>query len=179
MEKLGDVLEFVKYAHASQKRKFTNIPYTKHLEETANLLWKSTNGDLPEYVYIASMLHDICEDTEISIEEIERLYGKDVSSLVMELTSDKKLQNKIGKEQYLINKINNMSEHAFTIKLCDRFSNVNGLSDKRIPDSFVKKYIKETQGILRNIKRTINEQQLYIIRRIKASIVFLKLTRNL
>lgn len=174
-----DILEFIRSAHALQKRKFTNIPYTVHLEETADLLWKSTSGNLPEYVYVAAFLHDVCEDTEIKIDEIRTKFGDDVASLVSELSSDKELQNKIGKTEYLTNKINNMSEYAFSIKLCDRFSNVHGLLDTRIPHSFVIKYIKETQNILRNITRKITEEQLYIINRIKSSIILIKLTRNL
>jgi (p)ppGpp synthase/HD superfamily hydrolase len=176
LESLEHAFNFAKEAHYNQKRKYTDIPYINHIEETAQLLWNATNGNEPEYVYIAAILHDIVEDTKITIQDIDNEFGSDVSNLVSELTSDKESQNKEGKQNYLTNKINNMSDYAFSIKLSDRLSNVSGLIHNGIPESFVIKYIDETSYILKNIRRNINDTQRYIIMKIEAMILFIKLS---
>lgn len=171
--------KFAKAAHEGQERKFTGYPYLSHLEETTQLLWEITDGKADDDDYIAAMLHDVVEDTDITIEEIGRLFGDVVKGLVLELTNDPIEKAKKGKKPYLSNKINNMSSRAFTIKLCDRLSNVVGLEHDAIKRDFVKWYVGETLYILNNLDRDVNEDQEYLIDRISKMLVYLKINRKL
>jgi (p)ppGpp synthase/HD superfamily hydrolase len=133
--------EFAKEKHKNQKRKFNGKAYLTHLENTANLLW-SADEDTETDNLVAALLHDVVEDTSTSLEEVGQNFGKTVMDLVGELTSDKEKQNNDGKAIYLTEKINKMSEKAFTIKLCDRLDNISGLNDVLVPLEFTTLYIK-------------------------------------
>ena len=167
--------EFVREKHKDQKRKFTNLDYVVHLEETANILW-DVNGTVEVDDLIAALLHDSVEDTDATSKEIGQLFGKVVMDLVMELTTDVEAKYAEGKAVYLTKKINNMSKRAFTIKLCDRLSNVVDLDDKKITLDFIKHYVKETNYIIKHIDREVSEVQQILISRIKAMLLYLELT---
>ncbi len=179
MNNLQVAHKFAATAHEGQERKYTKEPYMVHPEETAQLLWEATDGQADLEEYIAALCHDVVEDTSISIEEIGREFGGKVMELVRELTTNdinKKLE---GKKVYLTRKMNAMSESAFTIKLCDRLSNVVGLEDKRHPKKFVIWYVTETQYILEHLDREMNETQTHLTKRIEKMLMFLRLNRNL
>jgi len=179
MSYLKKAHEFAINAHGAQKRKFIDVDYIIHLEETAQLLWETTNGEASYEEYVAALLHDTVEDTEVTLRDIGRNFGKVVMDLVSELTIDEDEKNMEGKKSYLVRVINNMTEKAFTIKLCDRFNNVAGLTDKRIPKDFVKWYVKETQYILEHLDREITEAQAYMLNRIEKMLILLRLERGL
>ena len=170
-DKLQKAHDFVKERHKDQKKKFTGKPYLEHLEDTANLLWEFADTD----IFIAALLHDVVEDTETELKEVGQLFGGVVMKLVEELTSDKKIQKTVGKGVYLTEKINEMSETAFTIKLCDRLSNVVSLNDKEIPTDFKTRYIKETDYIINHIDREIIGVQKNLLKRIKSMLLYLEL----
>jgi len=173
-DRLQKAYKFVKEKHKEQKRKFTDVDYIKHLEETVNILWNI--DDLAETDdYIAALLHDVVEDTHTTLKEVGQEFGKVVMGLVGELTSNKEEQTTKGKAVYLTEKINKMSERAFTIKLCDRLTNVVGLEDKRIPLEFIEKYVKETRYIIKHIDREINEVQQIVLNRINVMILYLEI----
>jgi (p)ppGpp synthase/HD superfamily hydrolase len=179
INRLSMAHDFVVERHGDEKRKFTNIPYVIHLEETAQLLWEATDGKASDDEYIAALFHDLLENTATTPEEIGQNYGGEVMSMVVEVTNDDTQIAKEGKAVYLVKKINIMSNKAFSLKLCDRLSNVVGLQDKRIPNSFVARYVKETHYIIEHIDREIDEIQKYLIGRITNMLLFLRLERNL
>lgn len=166
--------DFVKERHKGQKRKFTDIDYLSHLEDTVRVLAEEDDSVVTDDL-IAGLLHDVVEDTPTTLKEIGQEFGKVVMDLVGEVTTDKEKQNAKGKAIYLTEKINNMSERAFTIKLCDRLTNVVGLDDTRIPPDFIKKYAKETTYIIKHIDREINEVQQRLLNRVKAMLLYLEL----
>jgi (p)ppGpp synthase/HD superfamily hydrolase len=79
---------------------------------------------------VAALLHDTLEDTETDFSEISSTFGDAVANLVRELTSDKDKIKQMGKNKYLIDKMLKMSDDTFTIKLCDRLSNISDLPSK-------------------------------------------------
>ncbi len=80
------------------------------------------------------------EDTFCSYIEIEREFGPLVASIVMELISNEESIEKIGKNEYLKNKMVNMSKYSLTLKLVDRLAN--------ILDTPKQKYIQDTLVLL-------------------------------
>lgn len=179
MNRLDKAHAFAVVAHGNQERKFTGVPYLEHLEETAQLLWVATEGSASEDEYIAALLHDVVEDTEITEQEVSQEFGQLPANLVMELTINQADKERIGKKNYLVKSINAMTEEAFTIKLCDRLSNVIGLENKKIPDKFVKWYMRETEYILKNINRSMTKTQKDLVKKLNSMLVYLKLNRKL
>lgn len=124
-------------AHAGQCRK-SGEPYIIHPILVASIVAELT-GD--EAMVIAALLHDVVEDTLVTIEEIKRDYGPDVAHLVEGLTkidtirdaelipshSDQKLVvSALTFRKMLLASIEDV--RVLVIKLCDRLHNMLTLS---------------------------------------------------
>ena len=118
-----------------------------------------------EELIIAAYLHDTIEDTETTFEEILKEFGKRVTVLVKELTSDKSKYSKLNKGDYLLKKMNKMSDEALLIKLCDRLDNISGHPNE--PDKFVRIYMEQTEYILNNLERNLTLIHKEIIKMIQ------------
>jgi len=81
--------EFAAQAHAGQKRK-TGEPYVTHCIETAliveGLLSSSEDDERAETAVIAAILHDVVDDTDVEISELEEKFGEAVASLVAKVS---------------------------------------------------------------------------------------------
>lgn len=167
---------FAAERHAEQKRKFTDEPYVTHLEGTARLLWEAKT-DAASEDYAAALLHDVVEDTPTTLEEVGRSFGVVVMSLVGELTVNKELKEQMGKKSYMSMSVNTMTSRAFTIKLCDRLHNITTLLDRRVPKSFTKWYWVETNYILDNLNRNVNDEQKRLVKRMRSTLSAIKRKR--
>ena len=83
--RLYDAIGLATKAHHSQVRKGTEIPYIVHPLAVAGLLIRS---GCPEHMVIAALLHDVLEDTPVTVEEIRSHFGREVAELVMAHTID-------------------------------------------------------------------------------------------
>ncbi len=87
--------DFAVKAHGSQKRK-SGEAYIQHCLHTAYILTQ-IHADLE--TVIAGLLHDIPEDTEYTLAEIEKNFGKDIAALVEGITKLSKIKYR-GIERY-------------------------------------------------------------------------------
>ena len=130
---IQNALAFSQQAHHNQFRK-SGEPYIVHPVLVASIVANIT-GD--EAMVIAALLHDVVEDTHITIEEISRDYGVDVAHLVEGLTkidtirdaelipsnSDEKLVvSALSFRKMLIASIEDV--RVLVVKLCDRLHNM-------------------------------------------------------
>jgi GTP pyrophosphokinase len=65
-------------AHKKQLRK-SGSPYFEHCLEVAKIL---ANLKLDTATIVSGLLHDVVEDTGVSLQEVEKLFGKEVAELV-------------------------------------------------------------------------------------------------
>jgi RelA/SpoT family (p)ppGpp synthetase len=86
-ELLNRAYVYAMKAHGEQVRD-SGDPYFSHPLEVAAIL---TDLKLDDATIAAALLHDTIEDTEATRGEIERLFGKDIGTLVEGLTKLKKL----------------------------------------------------------------------------------------
>ena len=86
---------FAKRLHEGQYR-ISEEPYIIHPVEVAKIL---VGLKVDSHTLEAAFLHDILEDTDTQPEEIEKLFGKDVLSLVQGVTKLGKLQFKSKEER--------------------------------------------------------------------------------
>lgn len=72
-------------AHAGidQRRKYTNEPYINHPAAVARTL---AEHGFPEFVVAAGFLHDVVEDTKVTLDVIEHIFGSRIADLVMWVT---------------------------------------------------------------------------------------------
>jgi guanosine-3',5'-bis(diphosphate) 3'-pyrophosphohydrolase len=154
---LAKAITFAQEKHEGQKRKATGLPYITHLAGVALLVKLFKRSKNLEALVCAAYLHDILEDTDTSLKELEDDFGPMVASLVGELTSDKEEIAKVGKTKYLEFKMLKMSNYALTLKLCDRLHNVS--------DGPTQKTLKETRDIVRSLtaNRDLTNSQQKIV----------------
>jgi (p)ppGpp synthase/HD superfamily hydrolase len=76
-------IEFATIAHEGQVRKYTGEPYVTHPIAVSKIVATVPHT---EEMLVAAILHDTVEDTEVTLEDIEREFGKEVMALVFWLT---------------------------------------------------------------------------------------------
>ena len=76
-KEIKDALLFAKKAHQNQYRK-SGEPYIIHPILVAVIV-KLIGGD--DEMVISALLHDTVEDTEVTIEDIEQKFGKNIKKL--------------------------------------------------------------------------------------------------
>ena len=135
--------------HGDQKRKYTNEPYWYHPVEVFEIVKSVEHTD---DMLIASLLHDVVEDTKIEIGEIREIFGDDVADLVFMLTNyvTKDSGNRRYRKNIELAKLANSSNEAQTIKLADIISNISSIVE-RDPE-FAKKYVLEKKELLNVLK---------------------------
>ena len=119
---------FAMKAHGSQKRA-SGDPYFSHPLEVAGIL---TGMRLDTATIITALLHDTIEDTDVTLAEIDAMFGKGIASLVdgvtkltrLELQSDQTRQAENFRKLLLA-----MSEdiRVLLVKLADRLHNMRTL----------------------------------------------------
>ncbi|KKS53108.1 MAG: (P)ppGpp synthetase I, SpoT/RelA [Parcubacteria group bacterium GW2011_GWA2_42_28] len=120
--------EFAKHAHEGQFR-LSGRPHIDHAIATGQLLasWR-----MPPNLVIAGILHDVSEDTEYTVQDIEEHFGQDVRSIVEGETKLSTLHYR-GRERYA----ENLRKMFFAIakdvrvvmvKFADRIDNLKTLN---------------------------------------------------
>ncbi|MEI7620342.1 MAG: HD domain-containing protein, partial [Candidatus Falkowbacteria bacterium] len=137
--------EFAEKAHNGQARK-SGEPYIQHPLHTAFVL-AEIKSDLP--TVIAGILHDVPEDTEITLEDIKENFGEEISSLVAGITKLGKIKYR-GVERYRENLRKMFVAMAddlriIYIKFADRLHNLRTLDS--LPEVKRERIAKETLEI--------------------------------
>ena len=121
-------------AHGQQKRA-SGDPYFSHPLEVASIL---TGLKLDDETIATALLHDTIEDTETTRDEIEKLFGPKVASLVDGLTKIEKL-NLVSKKTQQAENFRKLliaissDVRVLLVKLADRLHNMRTLEHMR-PD---------------------------------------------
>lgn len=124
LETIRTAYNFADKAHANQKRK-SGEPYIIHPLSTAFIL---STFRIDASLVVAALLHDVPEDTDVTIEEIESNFGSDVAKMVKAITKLSTIKYR-GVERYIENlrkMFIAMSEdiRVMIIKFADRIHNL-------------------------------------------------------
>jgi GTP pyrophosphokinase len=84
-DRVAACFDFADRAHGTQRRE-SGQPYVSHLVEVARILIDLFDVRLDTTLASAALLHDVVEDTEVTIEEVEKRFGREVASLVEGVT---------------------------------------------------------------------------------------------
>jgi len=124
---IEEAFEFANKAHEGQKRA-SGEPYINHSVATAVTLAKLR---LPQDMIVAGLLHDVPEDTPVTLEQIEEKFGKNVAGMVRGITKLGKIKYR-GMERYVENLRKMFVAMAsdirvILIKFADRIHNLSTL----------------------------------------------------
>lgn len=158
---------YAQQAHDGQTRA-DGTPYFNHPHRVAQSVERFKKSKNLDALISAAYLHDTIEDTDTTHEDLEKMFGGLVASLVQELTSDKDQVKQHGKTEYLQQKMAGMTSYALVIKLADRLDNVQDIATAKSP-SWRRKYKRETENILSYIEknRVLSGTHQKIIRMIR------------
>ena len=86
-ERFTSAVGFAREKHHGDVRKCTRIPYLSHLLAVASLAIEDAASDLQlddrfEDIAMAAVLHDVVEDTPVSVSEVADRFGPEVARIV-------------------------------------------------------------------------------------------------
>lgn len=128
-DNLGLLLKAAAFAadkHRNQRRKDAHAsPYINHPISLANVL-KNEGGIADATALAVALLHDTIEDTDATSEELEGIFGKEITAIVLEVTDDKSLP-KEERKRLQVEHARSISHRAKLVKLADKICNLRDL----------------------------------------------------
>ena len=131
MNMLEEAIIYATVMHQGKIRKFSGIPFILHPMEVAQILSTMTSD---QEVITAGILHDIVEDTDGTLEEIEKRFGKRVALLVSSESEaeypgeDRADSWKRRKEESLLVLKNSEDIGVKMLWLADKLANIRSLA---------------------------------------------------
>ena len=147
MEMVEKARVFATAAHAAvaQLRKYTNEPYIVHPAEVVSIVRSVPHTD---EMVAAAWLHDVVEDTGVTIEVIRAEFGEKVAELVGWLTDVSRPEQGNRATRKAIDRAHTAMApaDAQTIKLADLISNTRSIMSH--DEKFAKTYLEEKRMLL-------------------------------
>ncbi|HSR72580.1 MAG TPA: bifunctional (p)ppGpp synthetase/guanosine-3',5'-bis(diphosphate) 3'-pyrophosphohydrolase [Kiloniellales bacterium] len=158
-EALNRAYVYAMKLHGTQTRE-SGDPYFSHPIEVAGIL---TDLKLDQESIITALLHDLVEDTEASLEDIERLFGTNIARLVDGVTKLSRLELQSERTQHAENfrkLVLAMSEdiRVLLVKLADRLHNMQTLHYVASPEKR-RRIARETMEIYAPLAERIGMQR--------------------
>jgi (p)ppGpp synthase/HD superfamily hydrolase len=151
-ELINKAIYWAKKYHGNQKRKSGELYYTHPLE----VAYMISEYKLKTDIIVASILHDIIEDTEVTAGMILDNFSWRITEMVDILTRDRPDGKKLSVEEILNNAYQKQDEEVLLIKLFDRLHNLKTLN--AMTDEKKKKIALETLSSFLAIALSFDEQ---------------------
>lgn len=137
------------HSAADQRRKYTNDPYHIHPANVARIL---DDAGMPNHVVAAGWLHDVVEDTAVTIEAIETNFNDVVATLVAEVTDVSRPEdgNRKARKAIDLAHLANSSPFGASIKLADIIDNASSIVGN--DPNFAPVYLREKLAVLDVLK---------------------------
>jgi len=146
---IDHVIEFIYMAHEGQTRKYTGEAYAEHPMEVARIV-RDDFYDLD--MIAAAMMHDILEDTDHTLAEVEKVGGAVAASYVDWLTNKEYpfAKNRAHRKALIAAHYVNAPNEVKTIKLADILHNTPSIIEH--DPKFAKVYVAENKLLLKSLK---------------------------
>lgn len=143
--------EFAQAAHRKKdhRRKYSGEPYEVHLIDVAAIVATVTQD---EKTLAAAYLHDVVEDTDVTLQDVEAEFGPEVAELVENLTDISRPEdgNRARRKELDRQHLARARPEAKTVKLADIISNAPDIA--RHDSGFGQVYLKEAEALLKVLK---------------------------
>lgn len=152
--RLADAYAFARTHHGEQLRR-SGDPYYSHPVAVAELL---TQVHLDDITIIAGLLHDVVEDTEVSLTDVRTRFGDEVADLVDGVTKLTRLEYRSEQtkqaenfQKFILATINDI--RVLLVKLADRLHNMRTL--RHLPEDKRVRIARETMEIYAPLARRV------------------------
>lgn len=138
---------FAAGAHAGvgQVQRYTGQPYIVHAREVASIVQLVSQDAI---TVAAALLHDVIEDTGVTVNDLRCEFGDEVVQLVVEVTSVSCLSDGPRSARKAIDRehISQASSRGMTVKLADIIVNIRDIAAR--DPSFARIYVPEKRALL-------------------------------
>jgi len=139
-------------AHGAQKVPSSELPYLLHVTSVAAEVigaLESEHHDAPDLAVPCALLHDVIEDTPMSLDHIRAEFGPAIAAGVSALTKNASLP----KEEQMrdsLERIRAQPPEIWMVKLADRITNLQPPPSHWTPEK-CRRYRIEAEGILESL----------------------------
>ncbi|OIP79059.1 MAG: hypothetical protein COT61_05230 [Candidatus Portnoybacteria bacterium CG09_land_8_20_14_0_10_44_13] len=158
VEKIMLALRLAKYGHRNQTRD-SGERYFEHVKGTALILIKEANVSDRDTIIIA-LIHDIDEESfMLTNDDIQHIFGREVSNAIALLTKVSAAERKTGatrKEEEYIEQVRNADRKTKIVKLADRLHNLRDM--KSWDQKRKRKFVDETEKYILPWAKEINKK---------------------
>jgi (p)ppGpp synthase/HD superfamily hydrolase len=119
-DRLSRAFAVARRAHAGHTK--GSRPYLRHPLEVAELL---RDGGYEEETIAAGLLHDVVEDSGVTVEEVVEGFGPQVGELVATLTEDPAIEDWEARKQGLREQAAGSGPECIAIYLADKLANLS------------------------------------------------------
>ena len=158
---INKAIYWAKKYHGEQKRKSGEAYYTHPLE----VAYMISDYKLKTDIIVASILHDMIEDTEVTAGMIFDNFGQRIAEMVDRLTRDRPDGTKLSVEEILENAYKHKDKEVLLIKFIDRLHNMETLDS--MSDSKKQKIALETATVIIPFSEDVNLEKLLNILSVK------------
>ena len=111
--------------HEKQYRKGTDIPYITHPVAVGMILMKAGYS---EELVAAGILHDTVEDTELSLQDIEQLFGRNIAQIVEGCSEPDKSLSWEDRKKQTIEYLRTAPEEIRVVACADKLHNIRSIA---------------------------------------------------
>jgi (p)ppGpp synthase/HD superfamily hydrolase len=163
--RLAQAICLTAHSAVNQKRKYTGDPYWTHPFRVASICLAH---NLNEKAICAAYLHDVVEDTGVSLVDIEMMVGKEIADIVFFLTDISKSSDGNRAERKKIDRehIQKGCVLSQSVKCADLIDNTESIVSH--DHGFAKIYLKEkalTLSVLTRADENIKKRAVSVLKR--------------
>ncbi len=154
-------LQFAIEAHEGQKRKFIDENYSEHPRRVGITI---SNAGFDYRAVAVAYLHDVVEDTEYTLEDIETNFGMEIAIGVGWLTNVPKIegQNRAERTKINIERLARAPSWVQAIKVADVVDNLPSMIEYSKP-AFAELFVYEKASVLTAMLPTIDPLGKYLM----------------
>src|SRR4029077_10603995 len=173
-DRLGACYDFAGHAHGEQRRD-SGQPFLTHVVEVCRILLDLLESRIDTTLACAALLHDVVEDTEETLADVEKSFGREVASLVEGVTKLSSLHfdsREAAQAENFRKMLLSMSRdlRVIFIKLADRLHNMRTI--EFLKGDRARRIAEETRDIyaplahrlgMAGIKRELEDRSLKVL----------------